>query len=158
MTDVSFADLVVRTMLALAVVLAIVGVGYVVARRRSYHVGPIAAPRSASPAPAPAPGARRLGLPKRRPTPNGVEVIARAGLSRNAAVVALRFGDRVLLVSVADQAPNTLLAEMSVANWDEHTTAREAIDLPAHQAASPSVVSQPPNFIEALRQATARRD
>lgn len=156
MTDVSFADLVVRTMLALAVVLAIVGVGYVVARRRSYHVGPIAAPRSASPAPAL--GARRLGLPKRRPTPNGVEVIARAGLSRNAAVVALRFGDRVLLVSVADQAPNTLLAEMSVANWDEHTTAREAIDLPAHQAASPSVVSQPPNFIEALRQATARRD
>lgn len=156
MTDVSFADLVVRTMLALAVVLAIVGVGYVVARRQSYHVGPIAAPRPASPAPAL--GARRLGLPKRRPTPNGVEVIARAGLSRNAAVVALRFGDRVLLVSVADQAPNTLLAEMSVANWDEHTTAREAIDLPAHQAASPSVVSQPPNFIEALRQATARRD
>ena len=156
MTDVSFADLVVRTMLALAVVLAIVGVGYVVARRQSYHVGPIAAPRPASPAPAL--GARRLGLPKRRPTPNGVEVIARAGLSRNAAGVALRFGDRVLLVSVADQAPNTLLAEMSVANWDEHTTAREAIDLPAHQAASPSVVSQPPNFIEALRQATARRD
>lgn len=154
MTDTSFADLVVRTLLALAAVLAIVWVGYVVARRRTNHVGPIAGPRSSSSAP----GVRRLGLPKRRPTPIGVEVIARAGLARNAAVVALRFGDRVLLVSVADQAPNTLLAEMSVADWDEHTTARETIDLPARQAATPGVVSRPPSFLEALRQATARRD
>lgn len=161
MTSVSFVDLLVRTLLALAVVLAIVGIGYVIARRRSNRTGSIsavAAPRSAS---ADA-GGRRFGLPKRRPTPLGVEIVARAGLARNSAVVALRFGDRVLLVSVVEQAPNTLLAEMSVDDWVEHTTARDAIDLPerpnSKPGTTPSVVSQPPSFLEALRQATARRE
>jgi len=161
MTSVSFVDLLVRTVLALAVVLAIVGIGYVIARRRSNSmgsIGTVAAPRSSSAAA----GARRFGLPKRRPTPLGVEILARAGLARNSAVVALRFGDRVLLVSVAEQAPNTLLAEMSVDDWVEHTTARDAIDLPERPTsrpdATPSVVSQTPSFLEALRQATARRE
>jgi len=166
MTEVSFADLVVRSLLALAVVLAIVGLGYVVARRRSHRVGPIAVPRASSSASSSSPAVGRLGLPKRRPTPTGVEVIARAGLARNAAVVAVRFGDRVLLVSVADQAPNTLLAEMSVADWDENTTARDAIGLPSRTTSAsnpasnpaPNVVSQTPSFLEAMRQATARRD
>ena len=161
MTSVSFVDLLVRTVLALAVVLAIVGIGYVIARRRSNSMGSIGtttAPRSSS---ADA-GARRFGLPKRRPTPLALEILARAGLARNSAVVALRFGDRVLLVSVAEQASNTLLAEMSVDDWVEHTTARDAIDLPERPTsrpdAPPSVVSQTPSFLEALRQATARRE
>jgi flagellar biogenesis protein FliO len=171
MTDVSFMDLMVRTLLALAVVLAIVGVGYVIARKRSNSMGSIgktAAPRSSSVDA----GARRFGMPKRRPTPLGVEIVARAGLARNSAVVALRFGDRVLLVSVAEQAPNTLLAEMSVDEWVEHTTARDAMEIPARpgsrsgsssssvssSSVPPNVVSPTPSFIEALRQATARRD
>lgn len=145
---VSFFELVVRSLLALAVVLAIVGIGYVIARRRTLRVGTTARATASDP------GGRRRGLPKRRPPAVALEALSRIGLARNATLVAVRFGDQVLLVSVAEQAPTTLIAQMPVEQWDEHVTARESIDV---DATNPTVVSAPPSLLEALRQATARR-
>ena len=146
---VSFFELLVRSVLALGVVLAIVAVGYVVARRRTVRVGSAGRPATTDS------GARRLGLPKRRPPAVALEALSRIGLARNATLVAVRFGDQVLLVSVAEQAPTTLLAQMPVEQWDEQVTARESIDLDATLPSN--VVSAPPSLLEALRQATARR-
>jgi flagellar biogenesis protein FliO len=146
---VSFFELVVRSVLALAVVLAIVAVGYVIARRRSQRAGSIGRSSVVDA------GRGRVGLSKRRPPAVALEALSRVGLARNATLVAVRFGDQVLLVGVAEQAPTALLAQMSAEQWEDQTTEREAIDVDPSRTAS--VVSTPPSLLEALRQATARR-
>lgn len=136
--DTGVVDLLVRTIVSLGIVLALVAVAYVIAKRRAGPAGRT--------------GTRRAA---RRATPAGVEVVGRVGLSRSAAAVALRFGDRIVLVATSEQGTTSTLAEMTASDWDELRTVREPL---------PDVVGQPvgasaaprPNFLEALRQATAR--
>lgn len=136
--DTGVVDLLVRTVVSLGVVLALVAVAYVFAKRRA--------------APAARGGSRRS---LRRTAPSGVEVVGRVGLSRSAAAVALRFGDRIVLVATSEQGTTSTLAEMSAAEWDEMHTVRE----PMRDVLGRPIETDPasrPNFLEALRQATAR--
>lgn len=136
-SDTSLVDLLVRTVVAMGIVLAIVAVAYAVAKRRG--------------APAARAGRRR----HRRSTVPGVEVVGRVGLGRNAGAVAVRFGDRVVLVATSESGTTTTLAEMPAAEWDELHTVREPLDdlveHPSIHAGTPRI-----GFVEALRQATAR--
>lgn len=144
MGETSVVSLLVRMMVSLAIVLAIVGVAYLVAKRKA---------GGARVAIRPARGSRRRG------TPTGVEVVGRVGLSRGTAAVAIRFGDRVVLVASSEQGGTTTLSEMPAEEWDELQTVREPIENP-FGSPSGSPFGQPvidrPTFVEALRQATAR--
>ncbi len=165
MADADLGEVVVRVVVSLGVVMAVVAVAYAIARRRSVRVGMI-------------PG-RRSGKRNTRPA---IEVIARLGIARNVSAVALRFGDRVVLVGVAEQAPMSVLADMSAAEWDElhGTTTTTSTDQTTTSSAPPAKdrtdVATPipfgqdaaadgglitsasrPSFIEALRDATSRR-
>lgn len=160
----SFGDLLVRTIVSLGVVLALVAVAYVVAKRRGRSgLNRSGTGRAGS---ARAGGARWTG---RRSAPAGVEVVGRAGLSRSTAAVAVRFGDRVVLVTTSEQGPTSTLAEMPAERWDELMTVRDPIaDLGSagctadRSRSGGSTAGQgtpfraPMGFVEALRQATAR--
>lgn len=138
MGDTGLLDLVVRAVVSLAVVLAVVGVAYLVARRRTTGGRPAVR----------APSRRRAATP-------GVEVVGRIGLGRSSAAVAVRFGDKVMLIASSEQGPATTLAEMPAERWDELRTVREPIEaIPARH--EQPVGAARPNLLEALRQATAR--
>lgn len=141
MGDTGLVALIVRTIVSLGVVLAIVAVAYFVAKRRA---GTTTA----------RPHAPRFGA-RRRSAPAGVEVVGRVGLSRGSAAVAVRFGDRIVLVSASEQGPTSTLSEMSAAEWDELYTVREPIEHLADRTTG-ELVTERPNFLEALRQATVR--
>lgn len=151
MNGASLVALVIRTVLSLAVILAIVAVAYRVAKRRANGT----APRPSSSA---GRGGNLFGA-ARRSAPAPIEVVGRVGLTRGAAAVAVRFGERIVLVSASDQGPASVLAEMSGDQWDELTTVPEVASpiiggIPSpHGAAS---AAQRPSFVEALRQATTR--
>ena len=136
--DTSVGDLLVRSGVSLAIVLALIAVAYAIAKRRG------------------APAAQGPRRSRRRATPAGVEVVGRVGLSRNAAAVALRFGDRIVLVATSDQGTPTALAEMTAGDWDELHTIREPMQDVLGRPIDPGTASPRPNFLEALRQATAR--
>lgn len=141
MGDVAVAELLIRTVVALAIVLSIVAVAYGVMRRRA--TGRTGGLRSG-----------RSGLARRGVAP-AIEVVARVGLTRDAALMAVRFGDRVMLVSVGEQTPASVLAEMSTTDWEELHTVRE----PLEPDGAPSIISRTnerPSFFEALREATTR--
>lgn len=146
MADASFVSLLVRTIVSLAVVLAVVGVAYVIARRR-------AGGRAARPA---RPSAPRSSGSRRRSAPSPIEVVGRAGLNRGTVAVAVRFGDRVVLISASEQAPTTVLAEMEAERWEELNMVREP--LPTEHVVSVPVggPQERPSLLDALRAATAR--
>jgi hypothetical protein len=135
-------DLIVRTIVSLAIVLSVIGVAFVIARRRA--TGAIGRPTQPA-------GARRGA--RRRSSPPAIDVVGRVGLTRATAAVAVRFGDRVVLVAANDQAPSSVLAEMSAEHWDELQTVREPI---ADTTRPPGSPTAPRNLLEALRDATAR--
>lgn len=140
-------ELVVRAVVSLAVVLTIVAVAYFVARRRAGAVAPVSAR-----------GAERGRRGRRRNTPPAIEVVGRVGLTRSTAAVAVRFGDRIVLIAASEQGPSNVISEMTAEEWDELRTVREPISpLSAAGSATTSIVEHPPSFLEALRQATARR-
>ena len=141
MTDAGLGALLIRTVVSLAIVLAVIAIAYAVAKRRRGQTGVSTAP------------ARRVG--RRRSQPAAVEIVGRVGLNRGTAVIAIRFGDRVLLVSSSEQGGTNTLAEMPAVDWDELHTVREPLDRTAVAGARPEVVTRP-SFVEALRQATAR--
>lgn len=142
MAEAGIGELLVRTTLSLGVVLAIVAFAYVVAKRRAGRN--VTGVRT---------GSGRT--PRRRNLPAPIEVVGRVGLTRSTTAVALRFGDRVVLVSAPEQGPSTLLTDMAAADWDELHTVREP--LASGPPSANSVVGAPtPGFVEALRQATAR--
>lgn len=94
--------LLLRMVVSLAIVLAFVFVAYHVARRRQS-------------------GASLNTLLRRNTRPATVarlEVEARTGLARGSAAVAVRFGDRIVLVGVNDGAPSSVLAEVPAHQWD----------------------------------------
>lgn len=140
------AALVARAVVSLVIVLGVVAVAYVVARRRQGAGG--------------ARPARSRALPRfgqRRHTPPGMEVVARVGLSRGSAAVAVRFGEKVVLITATEQGHSTVLAEMPATEWDELHTVREPLATPSTPAVAARRSDSPrPSFVEALRQATAR--
>lgn len=151
MNDVSIVALLARTMISLAVVLVVVAVAYRIAKRRAG--GASAAHRA---------GGLSNGMFRNRRLKRTapIEVVGRVGLTRNAAAVAIRFGDRVVLVSASDQGTAAVLAEMSGEDWDELHTVSD--DIGPHTqsgpSASPMVVQARPSFLEALRQATSHHE
>jgi hypothetical protein len=142
--DTGLVDLLVRTVVSLAVVLALVALAYVVAKRRG-TVGRGTAGRGTA-------GGGTTRRSARRGAPAGVEVVGRVGLNRSTAAVALRFGDRVVLVTTSEQGPAATLAEMPAEHWDELQTVRAPLD----DVRDGSADRAPVGFVEALRQATAR--
>lgn len=145
--------LTVRMLVSLAVVLAVIAVAYLFARRRA--------------------GGRTGGRPRVPSLPKspsrraaagaGLEVVGRVGLTRGAAAVALRFGDRVVLVAAGETGQASVVAEMPAFEWDESQLVREPLEFPAQRTPGATLpdptlgaVSRP-GFVEALRMATSRR-
>ena len=166
MIAAGFVDLVVRMLTSLAIVLAIVAVAYVVMRRRAGLTGRTAQPRRIGGHRLTA-GARPARAPRapRRSHRSSVEVIGRVGLSRSTAAVAVRFGDRVLLIGASEQAQPSVLAEIDAATWElcqarddfeQEWTVPAGIDAPGADADLDAAAARP-GFLEALREATVRR-
>ncbi len=162
MGETGFTALLMRSVIGLGIVLAIIAVAYVVMRAR----GPMGAGSVSGRRARPARSARGS---RRRGGQSPIEVVGRAGLTRSSAVVALRFGDRIVLVSASEQGGTSVLAEMEAERWDELAVEREPID-PAELldvgdvVAGAEPIGQPvfapagrrPTFLEALREATTR--
>lgn len=146
--------LTVRMLVSLTVVLAVIGVAYFVAKRRASGAR---SPRRAR--------LPKLGAPKpsaRRGQSGGIEVVGRVGLTRGAAAVAVRFGDKVVLLAAGDTGPASMVAEMPAAEWDDGHVVREPLEFPVQRRAGVAglAAADPtarPGFVEALRQATQRR-
>lgn len=144
--------LTVRMLVSLAVVLAVIAVAYFVARRRASGTRGTGLPRP-----------RRAGLDKlNRSKVNhrtGLEVVGRVGLTRGSAAVAVRFGDRVVLVAAGETGQATVVAEMPAFEWDEAQLVREPLEFPAERTPGVATLDPTtrPGFVEALRMATSRR-
>lgn len=155
MLATGFVDLLVRMITSLAIVLAIVAVAYVVMRRRAGMTV-----RTTRPSVPNSAGARRVERALRAARRNHrqpIEVIGRVGLSRSSAAVAIKFGDRVLLVGASEQSPPALLAEVDAATWELSDPGAEW-SVPAEIVeSSDDRLPARPGFIDALREATVRR-
>ena len=148
MGDAGMVQLLVRTAVSLAVVLCLIGVAYVVARRRGGQLP--------GRSPGRAPGRAARGAAPRR-APASLESVARIGLSRGSAAVAVRFADRVVLLGVAEGAPISVLHELPAERWDELAEREQVVATPVAALHPASGVAARPGFVEALREATARR-
>ena len=137
MSGVGLVALVVRMLLSLGVVLGVVAVAFVVARRRAGRGPAISPPWS--------------GGSRRRSANVPIEVVGRAGLARGTAAVALRFGDSIVLVGVSEQAPVSVLTQIDAQLWDAGLIEQERL-IPT----SPQPAATRPSFFEALREATTR--
>jgi flagellar biogenesis protein FliO len=152
MSEAGLLPLMLRMVVSLGAVLAVIVVAYTIARRRVG--GGSRAPRSRA---------------HRRTVTPPIEVVGRAGLTKGSVAVALRFGERVVLVGVSEQAPTTVLQEMDASLWDAwnetatpidtgSTTDHTSVFSPNGAAAPESIVGgRPPSLIDALREATTRR-
>ncbi|HWL43425.1 MAG TPA: hypothetical protein VNQ73_10815 [Ilumatobacter sp.] len=149
--------LTVRMLISLGVVLAVIAVGYAVARRRS---GRPKSQQGRTPRwlslSKPQHGRVRRGGNDRLNHRSGLEVVGRVGLTRGAAAVALRFGDRVVLVAASETGQASVVAEMPLREWDDAEVVREPLEFPVQRTSSPDPTAQP-GFVEALRLATSRR-
>lgn len=133
--------LALRMVVSLAIVLGVVAVAFLVARRRQQ-------------------GLTMVGPSRRRPRQfrqAGLTIESRAGLARGASAVAVRFGDQVVLVGVTDGAQSSVLAEIPADEWDRSVAVDETELTPVRTPIDPNAVVSPrPTFIEALRDATSR--
>lgn len=148
----SVVALTVRMLVSLAVVLVVIGAAYLVARRRAGGTRV----RSARPGRRP-----RVVVPGRRTADRGsrhgagLEVVGRVGLTRGSAAVAVRFGDRVVLLAAGETGQATVVAEMPSTDWDDRQIIREPLELPGRPVAPEP--GERPSLVEALRIVTARR-
>ena len=163
-------DLFVRMLWSLGLVLAIIAIAYVVMRHRngvstrpSRRAGPRAAARAvvgAAPSRAakPARQARSSRQARRPGRAHAIEVVGRVGLSRSTSAVALKFGDKVLLVGASEQAQPTVLAEIDAATWELcQVEAEWTVPAEIGAGATDAVPAERPSFLDALREATVRR-
>ncbi len=164
MTDVSFVDLVVRMIVSLGVVLGLMFGAYWFLRRRQGFIGTPSVNRArlvrpgrvSRLTPGPARGAPARATGNRR----GLRVLGRVGVARTTQVVALQFGERVLLVGASDTSAPTVLAELDLATWTAVTeqpdpSTEELVPL-VRDAIDPRA-SRPTSLIDSLREATLRR-
>jgi flagellar biogenesis protein FliO len=158
MVAAGILDLFLRMVTSLALVLAIVAAAYFVMRHRAGMArsasarvtGPARANRRPSNQPR---GARHVG--GRRGAPPAVEVLGRVGLTRSSSAVALKFGDRVILVGASEQSQPAVLAEVDAATWELYEGGSE-FTVPADVERGDLAPARP-GFIDALREATVRR-
>lgn len=160
MADVSMGELLARSAVSLAVVLALVLGAYVIMRRRVS--GEVRARRPT--------GGSRLrarsmtGVAARsdrggRIARNGLRVVGRAGVGRTASVTAVQFGERVLLIGAADHGAPTVLAELDGAVWAQCTDSVRQLAIPTTAAGDPDVGHEHAQrgLLDTLREATTRR-
>lgn len=159
MLAAGIVDLFVRMVTSLALVLAIVAMAYVVMRRRAGTTTGRASARTGTPArggrrsTAQPRGARHTG--GRRGNRSAVEVLGRVGLTRSSSAVALKFGDRVILVGASEQSQPAVLAEVDAATWELYQGDSE-FAVPA-DVERDDLAPARPGFLDALREATVRR-
>jgi flagellar biogenesis protein FliO len=161
MKETQFGDLVGRMAISLAVVLGLMFVAYKILKRRQSG-GSISSGRPSRRSAMGRSGGQARGLRTRgSASKQGLKVVGRVGLSRNNAVLAVQFGERIFMVGTSEQAPPSVLAEVELSTW---TSAGEAriIDEPVRSirpapAARPQLGTGRMGFVEALREATARR-
>ncbi len=161
MNDVGLGELLLRMLISLAVVLAVVLAAYVIIRRRQGGgasprrtgrrgaAGLFARPRAGATGPA----ARRAGL----------RVVGRVGVGRTSSVVAVQFADRVFMIGASEQGAPTVLAELELGEWQRATQQPDELTPVSRRSAGPGESDGPrtgearPGFLDALREATARR-
>lgn len=154
MSDASFGELLLRTVVSLAVVFGLIAAAYQVMRRRGGGSGQ---------------HLLRLDRPRRSSVPSsrrGIKVLSRVGINRTAQLVAVQVGDEVLLVAAGEHGAPSVVKTMSAAAWEAATEPREErIPLTgsgatvAVSAGGPAVAArpQPRGFLDAVREATVRR-
>lgn len=158
MSDPDFGELVVRMVISLAVILGLLAIAYAVLRRRpgmlKFGTGGVGARtprvprvrRDRSGARATRESARTRGAATRP----ALRVLGRTGVGRSSTLVAVMFGDEVLLVGASDSDTPSVLSRTTLEGW-ERAVEREAaagdravpmpID-PAHRRASTRTVEQ----------------
>lgn len=187
MTDVSFADLVVRMVLSLGIVLAIVLGAYAVIRRRqglgsrggggflrsslmprgarSQSTKKSRSIRSASIRSASilGGGGRSSKMPGAR---RGLRVVGRVGIGRTTQVVAVQFAEKVFLLGASEQSAPTILAELELEAWLEATEHPDDAgsthltpirDLGGQPLAGVAATGAAPSLLQVLKDATVRR-
>ena len=141
-----FFELLVRSVASLAVVLAVIAIAYAVAKRRANGgtTSGFTRPRSKATS---------------RKTPAALETVARVGLSRGSAAVAVRFADQIVLLGVTEGSPVSVLQEMPADRWDELSEVDQVVATPvALEGVDRELAAMTrPGFVDALREATARR-
>ncbi len=142
-----FFELLVRSVVSLAVVLAVIAIVFAVAKRRANGGTMRAFTR------------RPASKAASRKAPATLETIARVGLSRGSAAVAVRFADQIVLLGVTEGSPVSVLQEMPAARWDELAEVDQVVTIPvAHDQVDRELAAMTrPSFVDALREATARR-
>jgi flagellar biogenesis protein FliO len=157
MIAAGFVDLFVRMVTSLALVLAIIAIAYVVMRRRAGSTPRIGRTPASPSGSSMARRGERSPRAARRNHRQPIEVIGRIGLSRSSAAVAVKFGDRVILVGASEQSPPTVLAEVDAATWELSDPGAEwSVPADIVEASDHGALVRP-NFIDALREATVRR-
>lgn len=182
MADVSMGELLARSAVSLAVVLALVLGAYGVLRRRTMGPVPVRRRRAAGAGgvlaairPAGRPRTTTGAAPSRtgRTNRNGLRVVGRTTLGRSTVLAAVQFGERVLLVGAADQGAPSVLAELDSATWSQCSGAVREQVIPATAGAllepadagvdgQPAAIASryapaPRGLLDALREATTRR-
>lgn len=135
MTDA--AGMIVRMIVSLTIVLGVIGAIYWIARRRM------------SPTRLPSPR-RSAGAAGARTTRAPLQVLGRVSSSRSTAITAIQFGEQVLLVSTNDQSTASLLATMSLEQWEGQGSHRTTVESTAIPVATQRSV------VDSLREITVR--
>lgn len=153
MSDPDFGELIVRMVVSLAVILAVLAVAYTVLRRRPGMIGAAAGGMGRSARPARERRPRRSPLAGRDPgrgraasTRPALRVLGRTGVGRSSTLVAVMFGDEVLLVGANDADAPTVLSRTTLEGWEraverEAAAGDRAVPLPvdpAHRRPSPA--------------------
>ncbi|MFN3255982.1 MAG: hypothetical protein ACE37B_09815 [Ilumatobacter sp.] len=164
MGDTSFIELVIRSIVSLGIVLVLIGLAYLVAKRRAGVSRPStrggSRARGWTGAVARGSGTssgRSRQHVKREPAV--LETLGRIGLSRGSVAMAVRFGDQVVLLGLADGAPITVLQEMPAERWDELSAVERVVttSVSTDVLGNETAPDRRPGFVEALREATVRR-
>ena len=164
MGNSSFVELVIRSIVSLGIVLVLIGVAYLVAKRRAgvsrptSRVGGRARGWTGGIARGPSAGSGRSRQHVKR-EPAVLETLGRVGLSRGSVAMAVRFGDQVVLLGLADGSPITVLQEMSAERWDELSAVEHVVttSMPTDVFGNETAPDRRTGFVDALREATVRR-
>ena len=177
MTDVSFADLIVRMVLSLAIVLAIVLGAYAVLRNRQglggNGGGRLAGlmPRGSSKSSRRNSLIRPARTSKLPGSKRGLRVVGRVGIGRTTQVVAVQFAEKVFLLGASEQNAPTILAELELSAWLDATESQDDTssgvfssirDRAGTRTDAPGAGGSPgrggpTSLLDALRDATLRR-
>lgn len=131
MSDPDFGELIVRMVVSLAAILVVLAIAYTVLRRRPGMLGGVGgAGRSARSGGTRRPRrqsrtSRDTGRTRAAATRPALRVLGRTGVGRSSTLVAVMFGDEVLLVGANDADAPTVLSRTTLEGW-ERAVEREA--------------------------------